>query len=219
MNIPLPPNIENVLGQEHLNAFLTPEFLSRKCTHEQFTDIGMAAEKLRECFKFLESHKLPDFQNTDDQTDQAFIEYFCEKRSWTFGCFETFSTAFDHGCLDDEEMESKNTFIRIIKRFVAQICVDDGAAVLAFVRGKGVECAQKYDEELKQCTVSVAGRFLEKSENDEAPMVSIEPEDCDDLRTMHKCASALLEGCDDGTVREFIDDMWSAIFRETVCIE
>lgn len=86
------------------------------------------------------------------ELDTVFNKY-CRKRDTATGCVETFTKLLEP-CLSPGEIESKLTFVNMIKKFLNFVCYKDGDHIALFIAEKGPECFDQRKDDLINCVNS-----------------------------------------------------------------
>lgn len=86
------------------------------------------------------------------ELDTVFNKY-CRKRDTATGCMDTFTKLLEP-CLQPSEVESKQTFVNMFKKFLNFVCYKDGDHIALFIAEKGPECFDQRKDDLINCVNS-----------------------------------------------------------------
>lgn len=92
------------------------------------------------------------------ELDTVFNKY-CRKRDTATGCMETF-TALLEPCLQPNEIEAKQTFVNMFKKFLNFVCYKDGDHIALFIAEKGPECFDQRKDDLINCVNSTFTSYV-----------------------------------------------------------
>lgn len=150
--------------------------------------------------------------------DDVFNGY-CLKRPQALACIDTFSTKLTP-CLDAEERESQDMFMRIIKSLLNFVCHKGGDQIALFIAEKGPECLSANQEGIQNCLNSTFSGYLPAEGIDnvkELPKLVMGMQQCDDMEQLEACIVKKLETCNDTTPANIAESMFRFIKNETIC--
>lgn len=116
----------------------------KRCT-EGLVDVGQLQDEIKEA-------------EPKGELDTVFNKY-CRKRDTATGCVETFTKLLEP-CLQPNEIESKQTFVNMVKKFLNFVCYKDGDHIALFIAEKGPECFDQRKDELINCANSTFSSYV-----------------------------------------------------------
>lgn len=78
------------------------------------------------------------------------IYRYCRKRPIVLNCILNFTKTFEP-CLEQDEIDGKNTFVRIFKNLLEFVCLKDGDQIALFISEKGPECFNARKDNIIAC--------------------------------------------------------------------
>lgn len=92
------------------------------------------------------------------ELDTVFNKY-CRKRDTATGCLETFTKLLEP-CLQPNEIDGKQTFVNMFKKFLNFVCYKDGDHIALFIAEKGPECFDQRKDDLINCVNSTFTEYI-----------------------------------------------------------
>lgn len=152
------------------------------------------------------------------ELDVVFNKY-CLKRPEALKCIEDFNSKLTP-CLDKEERENQDVFMRIIRSLLNFICYKGGDQIALFIAEKGPECLEAHKENIQNCINSTFSGYIpdEGIENVKSlPKFVMGPKQCNDMERLETCIVNKLETCEEITPANIVESMFRFIKNETIC--
>lgn len=159
-----------------------------------------------------------DVASPKGELDVLFNKY-CLKRPDAIKCIETFNAKLTP-CLDKEERENQDVFLRIIRSLLNFICYKGGDQIALFIAEKGPECLEAHKEGIQSCINSTFSGYIpdEGIENVKTlPKFVMGTKQCADMERLETCIVKKLETCEEITPANIVESMFRFIKNETIC--
>lgn len=136
--------------------------VNEKCANVSGSDVAFEAiergiHELTTCISGLidveQIQNEIEYAETKGELDTLFNRY-CQKRNVAIRCTETFTNLLEP-CLQVNEIGSKRTFVKILKKIMDFVCFKDGDQLALFYMEKGFECISKKRSNLNKCMNSL----------------------------------------------------------------
>ncbi|XP_023302533.2 27 kDa hemolymph protein [Lucilia cuprina] len=187
-----------------------------------FAEIESSTLTLAECVNnivnFTAIQEEINLASPTGELDVVFNKY-CLKRPEALKCIETFNTKLTP-CLDEEERENQDVFMRIIRSLLSFVCHKGGDQIALFIAEKGPECLEAHKEDIQNCINSTFSGYLpeEGIENVKTlPKFIIGAKQCNDMERLETCIVKKLELCEEITPANIVESMFRFIKNETIC--
>ncbi|KAM7350634.1 27 kDa hemolymph protein [Cochliomyia hominivorax] len=187
-----------------------------------FTEIEASTLTLAECVNnivnFTAIQEEINEASPEGELDVVFNKY-CNKKEDAFKCVETFNSKLTP-CLDAEERENQDVFMRIIRSLLNFVCHKGGDQIALFIAEKGPECLEAHKEDIQNCINSTFSGYLpeEGIENVKSlPKFVMGAKQCNDMERLETCIVKKLETCDEITPANIVESMFRFIKNETIC--
>uniref|UniRef100_A0A1I8MR28 Uncharacterized protein n=1 Tax=Musca domestica TaxID=7370 RepID=A0A1I8MR28_MUSDO len=187
-----------------------------------FNEIETATMTLAECVNGIINYTAIQEEITiaspNGDLDMVFNKY-CLKRPEAMACVEAFNSKLTP-CLDDEERESQDVFMRIIKSLLNFVCHKGGDQIALFIAEKGPECLEANKEGIQNCINSTFSGYLPAEGIDNVktlPKLVMGAQQCEDIEQLEACIVRKLETCNDTTPANIAESMFRFIKNETIC--
>lgn len=187
-----------------------------------FTEIENSTLKLGECVNnivnFTAIQEEIDVASPKGELDVVFNKY-CLKRPDALKCIETFNSKLTP-CLDKEERENQEVFMRIIHSLLNFVCYKGGDQIALFIAEKGPECLESHKEGIENCINSTFSRYIPDGGIDNIkslPKFVMGPKECNDMDRLESCIVKKLETCEEITPANIVESMFRFIKNETIC--
>lgn len=187
-----------------------------------YNDIESSTVVLAECINgilnFTAIQEEINVASPKGELDTVFNKY-CLKRPEAVTCIETFNGKLTP-CLDEEERESQDVFMRIIKRLLSFVCHKDGDQIALFISEKGPECIEQHRDNIQNCINTTFSGYM-PAEGLESlktlPKLVMGQEQCEDIERLETCIVRKLETCNEITPANIVESLFRFIKNETIC--
>ncbi|XP_067641685.1 27 kDa glycoprotein-like [Eurosta solidaginis] len=152
------------------------------------------------------------------ELDVVFNKY-CNKQPEALSCVEAFNSKLSN-CLDQEEKQHQDVFMRIVRSLLSFICHKGGDQIALFIAEKGPECLQSKAEDIQNCVNSTFSSYLPKNGFEDfkaLPKFVISPKQCEEMAKLEHCIVQKLEKCSEITPANIVESMFRFIKNETIC--
>lgn len=159
-----------------------------------------------------------DLASPKGELDVVFNKY-CLKRPDALKCVEDFSSKLSP-CLDEEERENQDVFMRIIRSLLNFVCHKGGDQIALFIAEKGPQCLESHKEDIQNCINSTFSGYIpdEGIENVKSlPKFVMGAKECNDVDRLESCIVKKLEACEEITPANIVESMFRFIKNETIC--
>lgn len=187
-----------------------------------FDEIETSTMTLAECvngiINFTAIQEEINIASPNGDLDVVFNKY-CSKKPQAIACIETFSSKITP-CLDEEERESQNVLMRIVKSLLNFVCHKDGDQIALFIAEKGPECLEANKDGIQNCINSTFSGYVPAEGIDNVktlPKLVMGTQQCDDIEQLEACIVRKLETCNDTTPANIAESMFRFIKNETIC--
>ncbi|XP_018800316.1 PREDICTED: 27 kDa hemolymph protein-like [Bactrocera latifrons] len=187
-----------------------------------YTEIVNAVPTLSECatniLNFTALQAEIEKASPDGELDVVFNKY-CNKQPEALTCVSDFNNKLA-ACLDKEEKEHQDTFMRIIKSLLSFICHKGGDQIALFIAEKGPECLDSKKDDIQNCINSTLSSYIPKNGFDDIkslPKFVMGMKQCREMEELEKCIVQKLETCSEITPANIMESMFRFIKNETIC--
>ncbi|XP_073828316.1 27 kDa hemolymph protein-like [Musca autumnalis] len=187
-----------------------------------YNEIETATTTLSECINGIINYTAIQEEiaiaSPNGELDVVFNKY-CLKRPEAMACIEAFNTKLTP-CLDEEERNSQDVFMRIIRSLLNFVCHKGGDQIALFIAEKGPECLEANKEGIQTCINSTFSGYVpaEGIENVKTlPKLVMGAQQCEDIEQLEACIVKKLETCNDTTPANIAESMFRFIKNETIC--
>lgn len=190
----------------------------QKAYKEIESSTAVLAECINNIVNFTAVQEEIDLASPKGELDVVFNKY-CLKRPEALDCIESFNSKLTP-CLDKEERDNQDVFLRIIRSLLNFVCHKGGDQVALFIAEKGPQCLESHKEDIQNCINSTFSGYLpaEGIENVKSlPKFVMGPEQCNDVDRLESCIVKKLETCEEITPANIVESMFRFIKNETIC--
>lgn len=189
---------------------------------EAFNQIETSALEMGECINgivnFTSIQEEINEASPKGELDVVFHNY-CLKRPDAVKCIENFNSKLTP-CLDEEERQNQDVFIRIIKSLLSFVCHKGGDQIALFIAEKGPECLEAHKDDIQNCINSTFSGYVPAEGIDSVkslPKFVMGPKQCEDIEHLESCIVKKLETCEEITPANIVESMFRFIKNETIC--
>lgn len=187
-----------------------------------YTDIENAVATLTECGTNILNYTalLAEIEKAspDGELDVVFNKY-CNKQPEALNCISEFNNKLAV-CLDKEEKEHQDVFMRIVKSLLSFICHKGGDQIALFIAEKGPECLDSKKDDIQNCINSTFSGYIPKNGIEDIkslPKFVMGMKQCGEMEELEKCIVQKLETCSEITPANIVESMFRFIKNETIC--
>lgn len=189
---------------------------------EAYNAIEASTLTLAECINGIVNYTAIQEEITEaspkGELDVVFNKY-CLKRPEAIECIETFNSKLTP-CLDEEERQNQDVFMRIIRSLLNFVCHKGGDQIALFIAEKGPECLEAHKDDIQNCINSTFSGYVPAEGIDSVkslPKFVMGPQQCDDMERLESCIVKKLETCEEITPANIVESMFRFIKNETIC--
>lgn len=163
-NLEIPASLQNVTipSVDELKRLVKDKCAKVSGGDAAYEAIERGAEELKTCTSGLVDVEQLQQEIKDaeprGELDTVFNKY-CRKRDTATGCMETFTKLLEP-CLQPNEIEGKQTFVNMFKKFLNFVCYKDGDHIALFIAEKGPECFDQRKDDLINCVNSTFTDYI-----------------------------------------------------------
>ncbi|XP_036319509.1 27 kDa glycoprotein-like [Rhagoletis pomonella] len=187
-----------------------------------YAEIENAVSTLTECatniLNFTAIQVEIDEASPKGELDVVFNKY-CNKQPQALACFEAFNSKLA-ACLDNEEKEHQEVFMRIVRSLLSFICHKGGDQIALFIAEKGPECLDSKKDDIQKCVNSTFAGYVPQnglSDIKTLPKFVMGTKQCEEMEDLENCIVEKLEKCSEITPANIVESMFRFIKNETIC--